>query len=206
MVAKITSGAMFDFYVTETSQNFTEQEKNCRDIGYDGLAVISTPEAFVYALQLIRTLARQDIFIGAHYRPEAGITMWDDNTIPRSDTPFVGSTTSPVRIQGRLTKDINLRMGQGHFGKPGLCGNHKNYPTESSGTTLRGELQTSVRTVLSVCQVFSYLECAVICGMVHECRAAEFNSDPLICTVIGEYTSSGHNANPQVVTYIRKTF
>ena len=54
MVAKITSGAMFDFYVTETSQNFTEQEKNCRDIGYDGLAVISTPEAFVYALQLIR--------------------------------------------------------------------------------------------------------------------------------------------------------
>ena len=84
------------------------------------------------------------------------------------------------------------------------CPYDKNYPTESSGTTLRGELQTSVRTVLSVSQVFSYLECAVICGMVHEGRAAEFNSDLLICTVIGMYISRVYKSEAKVLIYFRE--
>ena len=53
-IVTFTAGAMFDFHLTETFQNYTGQERNCRDIGYDGLAVISTPEAFSYALKLFR--------------------------------------------------------------------------------------------------------------------------------------------------------
>ncbi|KAK3751134.1 hypothetical protein RRG08_039139 [Elysia crispata] len=192
---------MFDFHLTETFQNYTGQERNCRDIGYDGLAVISTPEAFSYALKLFRNLVVTQIFIGARCRPKTRITMWDDDTFPRSDTPFHGSipTTDPTRPYARLTGVRDFKMGTGHLKHMGLCGNHKNYPTESSGTTLRGELQTSVRTVLSVSQVFSYLECAVICGMVHECRAAEFNPNLLTCTVIGMYQSRFYKSEPQLL-------
>ena len=71
---------------------------------------------------------------------------------------------------------------------------------------MRGELLTTEETIVSVSQVFSYVECAVLCGAVHECRAGEFNSDLLTCTVIGEYQSSGHIPKSEVVTYIRQTF
>ena len=54
MVVKFTTGAMFDFHLVETVVNYVKHKSNCRDIGYDGLAVISTPEALVYALKLAR--------------------------------------------------------------------------------------------------------------------------------------------------------
>ncbi|KAK3778039.1 hypothetical protein RRG08_009110 [Elysia crispata] len=194
MFVKVTDGAMFDFHVTDMLLNCTQQETLCRDIGYDGLAVISSPEAYKYALKLTRSALKGHIFIGAHYQPESGTTMWDDNTRPRSDTPFsaVGSTSDPGNPYARTNMFKQITMGGGASENVGLCGNR--------------ELQTSVRTVLSVSQVLSYLECAVICGMVHECRAAEFNSDLLTCTVFGEYTSLGDISKPQIVTYQRVTF
>ncbi|KAK3776039.1 hypothetical protein RRG08_044423 [Elysia crispata] len=82
----------------------------------------------------------------------------------------------------------------------------KHYPTQSSGTTVSGELQTTVRTILSVSRMSNYLECAVLCGMVYDCRAAEFNSDLFTCTLIGEYSWTGNKANPQVLIYIRTNF
>ena len=54
MFVKVTDGAMFDFHVTDMLLNCTQQETLCRDIGYDGLAVISSPEAYIYALKLTR--------------------------------------------------------------------------------------------------------------------------------------------------------
>ncbi|KAK3771812.1 hypothetical protein RRG08_066324 [Elysia crispata] len=212
MVVKTTAGAMFYFHVSMATHNCSTHEEVCRDLGYDGFAVVSAPEAFVYALKFtdyVRNRLDTPLFVGAHFRSVPKVTLWDDGTPLRSDTPFGhypprgDSSAACAQI---TTKNFELSMMGTTKNLPALCGNHKNYPTDSSGTTLSGELQTSVKTVLSVSQVFSYLECAVICGTVHECRAAEFNPDLLTCTVIGKYTSSGHNANPQVVTYIRKTF
>ncbi|KAK3759683.1 hypothetical protein RRG08_033372, partial [Elysia crispata] len=188
-------------------RNFTSHESFCKDIGYDGLAVLSSPEAFEYAIKITQN-NRKKTYIGAHYRSEVGTTLWDDGTVPRSDTPFGSPKDDPKFNFGRLEKrdadQIVMILGEVHRG--GLCGNHKNYPTESRGTTMRGELLTTEKTVVSVSQVFSYVECAVLCGMVHECRAGEFNSDLLTCTVIGEYQSSGHIPKSEIVTFIRQTF
>ncbi|KAK3760387.1 hypothetical protein RRG08_029417 [Elysia crispata] len=206
IVLNFTVGVMFHFHNIENIRNSTSHESFCKDMGYDGFAVISTPEAFVYAIKITHK-NRRNVFIGAHYQPEAVTTIWDDGTVPRSDTPFGSRKGNPIFKQGRLQRGENeIVMVMGNFGKTGLCGNHKNYPTESRGTTMRGELLTTEETIVSVSQVFSYVECAVLCGAVHECRAGEFNSDLLTCTVIGEYQSSGHIPKSEVVTYIRQTF
>ncbi|KAK3751131.1 hypothetical protein RRG08_039136 [Elysia crispata] len=200
---------MFDFHFRNAAHNSTTHEMLCKEMGYDGLAVISAPEAYHYTIHVTeyhRSVTSRGFYLGIHYRPELVINLWDDDTVIRSDTPF-GSTKPRAHMPyGRLHDDTRIVMTSGAATKSAICGNHKNYPTESRGTTLRGELQTLQKTVLSVSQVFSYLECAVICGTVHECRAAEFNSDLLTCTVIGEYTSTGSIANPQIETYMRITF
>ncbi|GFS03854.1 hypothetical protein ElyMa_006481300 [Elysia marginata] len=134
--------------------------------------------------------------------------MWDDGTSPRSDSPFLDDLVvfDPNNPFGRLDWNGNLRMGGGTSNHTALCGNHKNYPTESSGRTVSGELVTTSRTILSVSKLSSYLECAVLCGFTSECRAAEFNTDLLTCTLTGDYSSSGTGTNPHVLTFVRQTF
>ncbi|GFS03835.1 hypothetical protein ElyMa_006480800 [Elysia marginata] len=202
---------MFDFLFIEERRNSTSQEEFCNDLGYDGLAVLSTPEAFGYAVKITehaRTASWQNVFIGLHYKPELGLLLWDDGTSPRSDSPFLNNPVlvDPSSPFGRLNLNDHLRFGGGTNNHTALCGNHKNYPTESSGRTVSGELVTTSRTILSVSKLSSYLECAVLCGFTSECRAAEFNSDLFTCTLTGAYSSSGTGTNPRVLTFVRQTF
>ena len=44
-------GYVFNIYVVETRQSFTASEELCRSLGYDGLAVLSTPEMFNVAFR-----------------------------------------------------------------------------------------------------------------------------------------------------------
>ncbi|GFS03858.1 hypothetical protein ElyMa_006481400 [Elysia marginata] len=134
--------------------------------------------------------------------------MWDDGTSPRSDSPFLDDlvVVGPIYSFGRLDWIGNVKMGAGANNITALCGKHKNYPTESSGRTVSGELVTTSRTILSLSKLSSYLECAVLCGFTSECRAAEFNTDLLTCTLTGAYSSSGTGINPHVLTYVRQTF
>ena len=46
------AGRLFDFSVTSTRGNVGHGESLFRALGYDGLAVISSPEMYNYALQL----------------------------------------------------------------------------------------------------------------------------------------------------------
>ncbi|KAK3752251.1 hypothetical protein RRG08_064272 [Elysia crispata] len=212
MILSSVSAEMFDFHLVQEYHNSTTQEKICKDLGYDGLAIISTPEAYIYALKLtdyIRNVLNKGIYIGAHFRPEDDVTLWDDGTVPRSDSPFYvhPPAAEPSQPVARLDSWGMFRMGMNLRARPGICGKHKNYPTQSSGSTLQGQrLQTTTRETLSESQVSTYLECAVMCGAVHECRAAEFNSDLLTCTLIGQYKSTGNLGHPRITTYIRKTF
>ena len=70
---------------------------------------------------------KQDIYIGAHCRPETNTTMWDDDTIPRSDSPFAGvvPTTDITRPYARIGQKGDFRMGEGKYGNIGLCGNRE---------------------------------------------------------------------------------
>ncbi|GFN73632.1 hypothetical protein PoB_000013800 [Plakobranchus ocellatus] len=46
----------FGFFLIETKQNAADGAEACRGLGYDGLAVVSTPETFVYALELTASI------------------------------------------------------------------------------------------------------------------------------------------------------
>ncbi|GFR81594.1 hypothetical protein ElyMa_005929600 [Elysia marginata] len=197
---------MFDFHYISEKNRPLDQEEKCRALGYDGLAILKTPEALKYAISI--AFIMHGVYIGLQYNPEFGHAVWDDGTIPRSDTPFHGTPPfgDPDKPYGRIIWSSKLALGKPGQRRPAICGNHKNYRMQSMGSLMPGTLQITSKTILSVSRMFSYLECAVLCGITYECRAAEFNSDLLTCTVIGEYTSTGSIANSQVWTYIRQTF
>ncbi|KAK3749605.1 hypothetical protein RRG08_014581 [Elysia crispata] len=205
---------IFDFHLNTDLHNESTHHRLCKDLGYDGLAILSAPEAYAYALKITnhsRKVYGSGAYIGAHYRPEAGIVLWDDDTVPRSDTPFYSSPapTDPNTPCSLLDIYNKIWMSSGVNPKLGLCGNHKIQITESIGVILPGELQASSKAVLSVSQASRHLQCVLRCSMILECRAAQFNSDLLTCTVIGEYTPPAGSSFPvsnQIFTYVRVTF
>ena len=46
------NGELFDFHAISSRQDFHEGESMCQNLGYDGLAIINTPETFAYALTI----------------------------------------------------------------------------------------------------------------------------------------------------------
>ena len=56
LVLALVSGEVMDFLALTTSQTFAESEDRCRTLGYDGLAVVSSPEMYRYALRLTEIL------------------------------------------------------------------------------------------------------------------------------------------------------
>ena len=50
------NGELFDFHVISRRQSFHAGEILCQNLGYDGLAVINSPEMFAYALRISRTV------------------------------------------------------------------------------------------------------------------------------------------------------
>ncbi|RUS80777.1 hypothetical protein EGW08_011447 [Elysia chlorotica] len=192
---------MFDFLVTDRRHNYTDQEKKCQGLGYDGLAVVSTPEALEYANKIsyyTRIVLYKEMYVGNHLHLDTNEFLWDDGTVMTPDTPLdVHYSHQPCT---RLKTTGTFARGGGTGIQYGICGNHDNPPRQSSasGSMKHGEqLQTTARTVLSEGTALSYLECFVLCGMDSHCRLAEFNSDLLTCAVIGEYTSSDDNPPKQ---------
>ena len=52
MIIKRTAGIMFDFHFRNAAHNSTTHEMLCKEMGYDGLAVISAPEAYHYTIHV----------------------------------------------------------------------------------------------------------------------------------------------------------
>ncbi|GFO20324.1 hypothetical protein PoB_004682900 [Plakobranchus ocellatus] len=199
------AGTLFDFGTITTKQNF---EKLCRKKGYDGLAVINSPEALKVAMKL----AKQDfrdfskIFIGLRYRPETRSIAWDDGTPVASDTPemsdVVGNTKTPY---GRLSDEGTVNLGTGLVPGQAICGMHKNLATEAHGYTVHGQQPVGVSSSLFQISVFSYLECAVVCGQDNRCKAAEFKTNELTCAIFGP-GSYDLDANSNSITYVRNRY
>ena len=52
VLVTLGAGHLFDFKVIPTRQSATDGEGMCIELGYDGLAIVSSPEMYNYALQL----------------------------------------------------------------------------------------------------------------------------------------------------------
>ncbi|GFS10818.1 hypothetical protein ElyMa_001332000 [Elysia marginata] len=153
-----------------------------------------------------RVTDHDSVYIGMQYQPEEGALVWDDGTRPRPDTPFYGRPADSSYRYARLTLDGRIMVGEGSEQKSALCGNHKNAASESWGRTVQGELMITNIKVLDQRKLFSYPECALLCGMTLDCRVAEFNFDFLTCTLVGENKVIMIVPNPNIINYIRQMF
>ncbi|RUS90262.1 hypothetical protein EGW08_001951, partial [Elysia chlorotica] len=124
IVLRHTAGAMFDFRVTDVGYNFTMQDHNCQSLGYDGLAVVSTPEALEYANKIsyyTRIVRKREMYVGNHFHLDTNEHLWDDGTVMTSDTPIdVAYIDQPYT---RLKTTGTFARGRGTGIQLGLCGN-----------------------------------------------------------------------------------
>ncbi|KAK3800941.1 hypothetical protein RRG08_017381 [Elysia crispata] len=65
----LTAGALFDFQPLRRSYSFKTSELMCQKQGYDGLAVISSPEAYAFTFQMRNRQCNQH-----HQQPNAAVS------------------------------------------------------------------------------------------------------------------------------------
>ncbi|KAK3787222.1 hypothetical protein RRG08_048861 [Elysia crispata] len=129
MMLAIVTGKSFNFHVIETLQNATEGEQLCREMSYDGLAILSSPEMYNYALTITHTLrasTTRGMYIGLKYSPETAVTHWEDGTLPAADTPWKDATVAQEEF-GLLFSAGLLRMTKGRYHRYALCGSAGQY-------------------------------------------------------------------------------
>ncbi|KAK3787221.1 hypothetical protein RRG08_048861 [Elysia crispata] len=214
MMLAIVTGKSFNFHVIETLQNATEGEQLCREMSYDGLAILSSPEMYNYALTITHTLrasttrgmyiglkasTTRGMYIGLKYSPETAVTHWEDGTLPAADTPWKDATVAQEEF-GLLFSAGLLRMTKGRYHRYALCG------YQVQGSTAVGQQPTGVSSSLSVATAPSYMACVLLCGRDNQCRAAEFNSDLLTCILLGPGSYSGLTTFPSGTTFLRGGF
>ncbi|GFR78088.1 hypothetical protein ElyMa_003986000 [Elysia marginata] len=149
------------------------------------------------------------LYIGLRNNTDTKLVTWDDGTALASDLPWKNEDDANNlngRPFGRLHRLANLIATRGTQSKMALCGNHVNLPTEAHGASNPGQHAVGVSSSLSVTKVFSYLECVLLCGQDHRCRAAEYNSDLLTCMTLGPGSYSGLAGNINSQMFVRNGF
>ncbi|KAK3788167.1 hypothetical protein RRG08_042861 [Elysia crispata] len=208
LVFALGKGTLFDFHVIPTRQRFQSGESLCQGLGYDGLAIISSPEMYRYTLKLTKLLRANEpihgLYVGLRRNPQTHLMTWDDGSSCAEDTPWlVDISLYPQLDYGVLNRAGDLSLSSGTWGQYSLCGNHNNLSTEAQGITARGQQPDGVSSSLSLITVPSYLACVLLCGRDYRCRAAEFNSNLLTCMILGPGSYTGLKANVQSQTFVR---
>ncbi|GFS03669.1 hypothetical protein ElyMa_002892700 [Elysia marginata] len=203
-------GKLFNFHAIQTRHSFEDSELLCQGLGYDGLAVVSSPEMHVYALSLTETLraSGRGFFIGIGKNSDTHLVKWDDGTFPAEDTPWTRSSnyTGYTFAHRFMISSGGLYKALVNKTRTALCGYHANLSTEANGVSHPGQHAVDVSSSLSVTKVFSYLECVLLCGQDHRCRAAEFNSELLTCMKLGPGSYTGLVANINSQMFVRNGF
>ncbi|RUS69783.1 hypothetical protein EGW08_022458 [Elysia chlorotica] len=203
---------LFDFHVIESRQSFLDGEQLCKDQGYDGLGVISSPEMYELALRLTephRTgVDGSAVYVGMRYHANREAGLWDDGTVPASDTPWKSGNAdaaSTIDPYGMMAMSGELKWTSGSSLKLAICGNH-GQRFEAHGTTLSGQQAANVTWSLAWVSVSTSLECALYCGQDSRCRVAEFNSEKKSCRTLaaGAYSSFVQSSTTQ--TFVRTGF
>ncbi|RUS80403.1 hypothetical protein EGW08_011839 [Elysia chlorotica] len=203
------AGGTFRFRVLDTIHVPSEGHVRCQETGFDGLAIISSPEAYKHAMAVIQPNASSStsrFAIGLFLNSAERDFFWADGTEYARDTPWSNyppdtSGTKPfcrLRADGKIltTKDNNAAFS--------LCGMYDT--RESYGRTLHKQQPDGQTSSLRVQQTRSYLECTVLCGSDYRCRAAEYSFTTSMCTTLGPNMFSGFSANEFTSTFDRGSF
>ncbi|GFR70336.1 hypothetical protein ElyMa_000324900 [Elysia marginata] len=206
---RVGSAELFNFYFTHTRKTSHVSETLCQSLSYDGLAVVSSPEMLRHALKLTQAYRdcghQRGIFVGLRNDSNTHLVTWDDGSLPAKDTPSILGSLGELNFASKQYGNIHcsgkLRANPGGKIKRALCGNHFNLPTEAHGVSKPYQKADGVSSNLSVTKVFSYLECALLCGQDHRCRAAVFNSDLLTCMTLGPNSYAGLIESSEHMTF-----
>ncbi|GFS09824.1 hypothetical protein ElyMa_006632100 [Elysia marginata] len=206
-----TWGSTFNFRLLNTINSPAFAHENlCKEIGYDGLAILNSPEAFKYALELTAPNRTSNsgsgairIAIGLFYNKAARDVRWADGTPYAADFPF--NNPPPDKSgnlpYGRIKENGKVIMTKNSFKALSLCGIYTS--KESKGRTRTQQQPDAQTSSLAVRQTSSFLECTVFCGTDGRCRAAEFNKKLSSCKTFESGMFSGFSANIDTTTFVR---
>ncbi|GFN90313.1 hypothetical protein PoB_001681900 [Plakobranchus ocellatus] len=196
---------MVSLALTTTQQTASKGNKLCQDLGYDGLGILSTPEAYAYALTISkhkRLAERAGFYIGLRRLLNPERTVWDDGSTPATDLPLDNDDDSI----GRVSRVGTFRMVDGNDEKYALCGNYDSLTMmETFGTTVHGREPANTSFKLSESTASSYMKCVVMCSQETLCRLADFKADISTCTLFGPGTLNT-TENAASTTFIRVSF
>ncbi|KAK3731267.1 hypothetical protein RRG08_025809 [Elysia crispata] len=200
---------MFNFRVLDSINKPSGGHQRCQEIGYDGLAILSSPEAYRHALTVIApniTAATNRFAIGLFFDKAAKDVLWADGTKYAADTPW--NNPPPDRSGqlpfGRMRGDGKIIMTRNSFAAFSLCGTYNT--RESYGKTLSEQQPDGQTSSLDIKETKSFLHCKVLCGADIRCRAAEFNFDLSTCTTFASKMFSGFTTNKATSTFVREGF
>ena len=200
-------GAMFKLHMVKIYQNALDAEAHCKQLRFDGLAVLSSPEAYRNAIRMTKPYREvANFYIGLHFIPDTGDDRWDDGTVATPDTPIRypgGNLTYRGHTRGRILKSGKAFYGPGKMLHYSLCGNYNNQPSEAQGTNSYGQQPKGVRSSLSITSVSTYLECTMLCALDYRCKVAHFASNEKTCSILAKGTYSVLKANPKSHTFLR---
>ncbi|KAK3800847.1 hypothetical protein RRG08_008602 [Elysia crispata] len=187
--------------------NFTDAELECRRRGFDGLAVISSPEEFNFAITASIELRKLwGLWVGLRFDLDLQKMQWDDGTEPASNMPGLSeigrSSIKCIRIniKGFLGKQ------KCHAERYAICGNRTRTFKEASGITHKFKKPFNISSTLEVHHVHSYLECTILCSSQYLCNAAWFDAPSLTCNLVRAdgYTGLENSQNAQ--TFVREGY
>ncbi|GFR69393.1 hypothetical protein ElyMa_002049000 [Elysia marginata] len=200
---------MFEFHLLDTKHRPSVGTSLCKELGYDGLAVLSSPEAYKVALEMTapkRTSETSRVAVGLVYQSNPRSIRWANGEIVADDFPW---NESPPRLSahwpfGRMMGNGKFTMTANAHESPILCGRYDS--KESFGKTRFGQQPDGQSSNLARNVTDSLMGCIVLCGGDGRCRAAEFNFNLSVCTTFGAGMFSGFAENNATITFVRDGF
>ncbi|GFN90301.1 hypothetical protein PoB_001680700 [Plakobranchus ocellatus] len=199
--------SVMNFTFSKTKQKARQSQMVCKDLGYDGLGVLSTPEAYAHVLRITSFWPEKAGFYVGIQRPSGSTRlMWDDGSVLPTDLPWADNQPAD-EPWGAADTAGHLLMVTGSYKKYALCGNYGTPTmTEAYGTTLHGHKPVDTRFRLSESKTSSYFECVVMCSQDNLCRLVDFRADIFTCTLLGPGTLNVTTENSASTTFIRVKF
>ncbi|GFN90300.1 hypothetical protein PoB_001680600 [Plakobranchus ocellatus] len=116
--------ASMNFIFSTTTQSATRGLKLCKELGYDGLGILSTPEAYAYALRTSLSFRMAEyigFYIGLKRRSDPTRLEWHDGSLSATDMPVLNIDS----LWGSVNQYGYFRMVNGDKPKYALCGNRE---------------------------------------------------------------------------------
>ncbi|GFO35212.1 hypothetical protein PoB_006171700 [Plakobranchus ocellatus] len=203
-----------NFFINDQSVNFAVAEQACLSMGFDGLALLKSPEEYRYAVK-ISTQTRAKInnrwlgcWIGFRFDEDSYSVPWDDGSVMAVDMPYAQSLMAlgTERQCGRLRYSDHIGLAKCDETRMSVCGKRAKTYREATGTTNSLLAPTNVTATLMKGKVASYTHCVLSCCELYLCRVAHFDHVTQICSILGPESYSGFQNDPNSTSFIRVTY